>query len=45
MKNRVPSEGTRVPVGRNEVPCISFLYGAKVQKSDAWEKVKQNKKI
>ena len=34
VKNRVLSEGKRVPVGGNEIPYISFLHEAKVQKSN-----------
>ena len=34
VKNMVPVEGTRVPGGVIEIPCIYYLHGTKVQKSN-----------
>ena len=43
VENKVPPKGKRVPVRRIEIPYI-FLHGAKVYKSNVWEKIKQYKK-
>ena len=44
-KHKVAPKGTEVPVGGIEISWFYFLYGVKIRKSSAWEKIKQCERI